>query len=151
MIDGLNIREYAVQDKDALIIIMRLNIPQYFDESEMKDFEHYLEMGMDRYFVMEVDGKIIGGGGIGFSDNHDTGFLSWNFLKPTFHGQGWGKKLLEYRMNLIYATDKVEKIVVGTSQHTYRFYEKNGFAIREIHKDYWSEGFDLYDMVHDKN
>lgn len=144
----LEIRQYDVQDSNKLIDILHMNIPKYFAQSEVADFREYLDQEMETYFVALVNGQIIGGGGVGFSDDQRTGYLSWSFLNPKYHGFGFGKTLLHHRIDFLYAHHQVEKIEVGTSQFTFGFYKKNGFVLREIHKDYWAEGFDLYDMVH---
>ena len=47
--------------------------------------------------------------------------------------------------------EKIEKIIVRTSQHTHLFYEKQGFVLRETIANYWSEGFDLYFMEYTNN
>jgi len=146
----LEIREYDVQDRNKLIDILRMNVPKYFAPNEIADFKEYLDDEVERYFVELVNGQIIGGGGIGVSDDERTGFLSWSFLNPKYHGFGFGKALLHYRIDFLYNHSGVETIEVGTSQFTFGFYKKNGFVLREIHKDYWAVGFDLYDMVHTK-
>ena len=33
-----------------------------------------------------------------------------------------------------------------TSQHAYQFYEKMGFELEKIEKEYWAKNFDLYIM-----
>ena len=88
----------------------------------------------------------MGCGGINFSDEAKQAIISWDMLHPDFHGQKLGSHLLQYRLQVISTLPSVEKIIVRTSQHVYPFYEKNGFELLEIQKDYWAQGFDLYAM-----
>ena len=44
------------------------------------------------------------------------------------------------------AISSVGKITVRSSQVAYKFYEKQGFVLNEIKKNYWAEGFDMYSM-----
>jgi len=37
-------------------------------------------------------------------------------------------------------------MTVRTSQFVYGFYEKHGFELKKVVKNYWAQGFDLYDM-----
>jgi hypothetical protein len=47
----------------------------------------------------------------------------------------------------IFSKDKrVEKLIVTTSQHSNKFFEKFGHHIIRIVKDYWGKGLDLYEM-----
>jgi len=57
-----------------------------------------------------------------------------------------GTKLLNYRIDKLNSFESIQKITVRTSQVAYKFYEKQGFKLFEIKKDYWAEGFDLYNM-----
>lgn len=89
---------------------------------------------------------IAGCGGINFSENGSTGKISWDILYPQYQGKGLGTTLLHYRINKLKEMEHIKAITVRTSQLVYRFYEKNGFVLQEVVKDYWAKGFDLYQM-----
>lgn len=146
MISSKIIRSYSSNDRDSLMTIMRLNVPDYFAESEIADFEYYLTHEIDQYFVIELNGELIGGGGINIDQAGKKAKISWDLLHPEFQNQGFGRELLQYRLNLLNEMKDLERINVRTSQLVYPFYEKNGFVLKEIKKDFWAKGFDLYDM-----
>jgi GNAT superfamily N-acetyltransferase len=126
--------------------ILSLNIPAYFAESELDDLNHYLDHKIEDYFVAVYNDAIIGAGGINYKNEKTTGVISWDFLTPAFHGKGFGRELLKHRLNLLKADTQISQILVRTSQMSFSFYEKCGFELIEIQKDYWSEGYDLYSM-----
>lgn len=146
MIGAITIRTFANQDKEAILNLFQLNTPAYFSEAEEKDLLHYLENEIELYFVIEVDHKIVGSGGINFSDDRRRAKISWDLLHPDFHRKSLGTKLLKHRLNLLEKINGLESITVRTSQLAYSFYEKFGFKLKEVVKDYWAEGFDLYRM-----
>ncbi len=41
---------------------------------------------------------------------------------------------------------EIDRITVRTSQVAYQFYQKQGFILKSIKKDYWAKGFDMYAM-----
>lgn len=53
---------------------------------------------------------------------------------------------MKHRIDKLNSIDSIKKITVRTSQVTYKFYEKQGFELFEIIKDYWADGFDMYNM-----
>ncbi|WP_294822766.1 GNAT family N-acetyltransferase [uncultured Flavobacterium sp.] len=72
--------------------------------------------------------------------------LSWGIIHPDAHGKGIGSALVKFRIAEMQKLG-VEEIGVRTSQHVYQFYEKMGFTLKApVVKDYWAEGFDLYEM-----
>ena len=66
------IRDYQVEDLPAMLELIRLNTPTYFDTSEEKLLADYLQERTNNYFVIEVDGNIIGGGGIDFEKDRSA-------------------------------------------------------------------------------
>ena len=143
---SITIREYEPTDKDAVINLIRLNIPKYFAPTEETDLNYYLDHERELYYVLLFDGQIVGCGGINFEDNKTTGKISWDILHPQYQGKSLGSQLLKYRIEKIKVIDSIQKITVRTSQLAYKFYEKQGFEVNEVKEDYWAKGFDLYRM-----
>lgn len=144
----IRIRKYHISDKPELMEILQMNIPQYFAETEIKDFDHYLDSAIEQYFVIEINDKIVGSGGINFEKTSKTGKLSWDIINPNFQGKGLGTDLLKHRIALLHSMPDVEKITVRTSQFAFQFYEKNGFVLEKTQKDFWAKGFDMYKMIY---
>lgn len=140
------IRKYSVADKSKVIELLRKNTPEYFAFSEEQDFENYLINEVEDYFIYEKKNEIIGAGGINYCSKQKSARISWDMIDPEYHGCGIGKKLTQYRIIHIKEQKDIELIIVRTSQLSYRFYEKIGFDLEKIEKDFWAKGFDLYQM-----
>jgi ribosomal-protein-alanine N-acetyltransferase len=140
------IRPYNHQDKGKLIELLQLNTPAYFDPIEEKDFVYYLDNHSGNYFVVEEDDSILGSGGFNFSEDRKMVRISWDIIHPAAQGKGLGSKLTKYRIDKIKEHPEVEIIMVRTSQLVFPFYEKFGFEIKEVVKDFWAKGFDLVRM-----
>jgi [ribosomal protein S18]-alanine N-acetyltransferase len=140
------IRPYTDSDKDALLALLRLNTPRYFDPSEENDFVQYLDHEKEDYYVLVSNDQLVGAGGINYFPETQTARLSWDLIHPAHQGKGLGRKLVCHRIDAIQQNSTIRHIMVRTSQHTYRFYEKVGFTLIQTQKDYWAPGFDLYQM-----
>lgn len=146
MKDKIVIREYNDKDKIAILNLLRLNTPHYFSPEEEKDLIHYLDNEIEYYYVLEFESSIVGCGGFNFSGDVTQGKISWDIFHPTYQGKSLGSLLLNYRIKELKKFKDLKMISVRTSQLAYKFYEKQGFKLLEIVKDYWAEGFDLYRM-----
>lgn len=139
-------REYKQEDKAAVLALFRLNTPAYFAVDEEMDLSHYLDHERELYFVVELNGSLVGCGGINFESGKTLGKISWDLLHPDFQKKGIGTMLLQHRIKILKSVVTVKKIMVRTTQQAYLFYGKNGFDLKEVRKDYWAKGFDLYRM-----
>ncbi|GGH42236.1 GNAT family acetyltransferase [Mangrovimonas yunxiaonensis] len=140
------IRAYSNTDKPRIIELLKQNTPDYFDVSETSDLITYLDHAVEDYFVYESDSEIIGAGGLNYFPSEKSARMSWDIIAPKYHGQGIGKQLVQYRLKHLSTKTNIEHIMVRTTQMAYRFYEKMGFELERIEKDFWAAGFDLYQM-----
>lgn len=140
------IRPFQKADIPALLVLLNLNIPRYFDPSEAADYETYLNREVEDYFVVEENGHVVGAGGINYFREECEARLSWDIMHPDYQGKGFGKSLVDYRVRHIRSQIDIKCICVRTSQLAYIFYEKLGFKLEQIEHDFWAEGFHLYQM-----
>lgn len=142
----MEIRKHQESDRPAIMKIMQLNTPEYFSPNEEKDLIYYLDEHAGNYFVAEEDGVILGCAGFNISQDGRIGGLSWDFVHPSAQGKGIGSALTIYRLEEIRKIETVQVFSVRTSQMAYPFYKKFGLVVKEIVKDYWDVGYDLYHM-----
>ncbi|MFC6098459.1 GNAT family N-acetyltransferase [Flavobacterium qiangtangense] len=142
----MQIRPFQTSDTPRLLELLRLNTPEYFSPAEEKDLIYYLKNEIEQYFVLLENNKIIGCGGFNLSEDKKTGKISWDIFHPESQGKGFGTELTNYRIERIKEIKSIEKISVRTSQLAFRFYAKFGFQLKEIVKNYWDKGFDLYHL-----
>ena len=141
------IRPYTLKDKLAILALVKLNTPKYFHPEEEQDLALYLENELEEYFVFEQDGKVLGAGGINYFPEKKEARISWDVVSPAAQGKGIGSQLTQFRIKQAFSNGNVKKLIVRTSQLVYPFYEKQGFTLEKVEKDYWAEGYDLYQML----
>ncbi|MPQ46845.1 GNAT family N-acetyltransferase [Marinifilum sp. N1E240] len=144
------IRKYAKEDKIKVIELVKLNTPKYFDPSEENDLKNYLDKEVEDYFVVELESVIVGAGGINYFPEEKIARISWDMIHPDYQGKGVGKSLIKYRIDYIKAKNLFKIIEVRTSQLVADFYNKMGFELVNIEKDYWAKDYDLYQMIYKK-
>ena len=102
----------------------------YYDATTDALYELFQKKGA-AYFVAEIDGEIVGGGGIYPTDGlpADTCELVKMYLLPTARGHGLGKTLIE--KNIVFATETGYKNVYLESmpelKQALKVYAKFGF------------------------
>lgn len=145
------IRAYLKSDKSACLEAFKSNVPQYFTQEEIQDFEDFLlrlENGREqaRFYVLEYHGKTIACGG--FGDKNRTGVfsLAWGLVHQEFHKKGLGEKLLLYRLEKIKELKPKFPVIVDTTQYSAGFFEKYGFQTKKVTENYYAQGMHRHDM-----
>ena len=93
------------------------------------------------------DCTLVACGGYGLNKSQTKASLSWGLSTDYITIKGYGRFLLDYRLNEIRNKYEDTEVHLDTSQHTYRFFEKVGFKILQISKNGYGEGLDRYDMI----
>lgn len=144
----MKIINYTQIFREDCIKIFKSNLPKFFAMEELPFFESFLDQDTeDNYFVVKIDGQIIGCGGIFLDSKSNVGGLSWGMVHADYHGKGIGKAFTQFRIDLLKKTYPSIPYKIETSQHTAEFYEKNGFKTVEIVPDGFSKGIDKYTMI----
>ena len=158
------IRKYKPEDKEKCIEIFQSNYPKFFDKSELSLFINWLDHQVgngstyqsptytnsekDAYFVVELpETGIVGCGGFYIVKDKNEARLAWGMIHSNFHKQGYGTALYNYRKEIIKKVWPNHIMVLGTSQHTYSFYEKMGMTITANIKAGYGPDLDRYDMT----
>lgn len=140
------IRPFEPEDTDAMLHLFDANTPAFFAPEERADLIFYLKNEIEHYFVLQVEDSIVACGGYNQGPNTYEKRISWDLVHPDHQGKGYGGELLKFRIQHILADGTTKKITVRTSQMVYRFYEKHHFLLQEVVRDYWADGYDLYQM-----
>lgn len=150
----ITIRPYTPQDKQLLIAVFKSNMPLYFADEELPLFTTFLDRDATErgpYSVICKNGEPVGCGGIALNEptiytNEPHVIMTWGMVHNSFHKHGLGKQLLLHRIEQARELYPGIKIALGTTQHTYTFFEKYGFKTVCYEKDHWAAGLDLYQM-----
>lgn len=140
-----NIRRFASPDLPQVVEIFRSNIPKYFGPGEEQGLLDFLQDYAEDYYVVEIEGEVIGAGGIALNDD-ETVSLCWGMIRSDHLGTGLGKKLTEFRIEKSHEKFGNLPLVTSTSQHTQGFYEKFGFVLTEHTPDGFGPGLDICKM-----
>lgn len=152
------IRAYTNDDSDSCLAAFKSNVPFYFTEEEIADFENFLQrigssdpkdhIHRTHFFVIVWEGKIVGCGGFGDKDNTlDKITLAWGHIHKDYHRKGFGEQLLSFRLKQIKRLYPDLPLLIDTTQFSYPFYEKYGFQTLSITNDFYAVGMHRYDMV----
>jgi ribosomal protein S18 acetylase RimI-like enzyme len=151
------IREYNHSDKISCLEAFRSNVPYYFTEKEVDDFDNFLtriekETNKTCYYVLIFEHKLIGCGGFGHNlEDESIISLAWGLVHKEYHKKGFGEKLFLHRIEKIKHYYPGVPITIDTTQFSFGFFEKYGFRTTKITKDYYAIGMHRYDMKYEKS
>lgn len=157
------IRPYSETDKAECMAIFDSNCPKFFDPTErdmfLKWLDHqadssinyksptYTNSEADAYFVLEspVEGLVACAGFYILKEEKEAR-LAWGMIHSEHHQKGYGTLLYKHRIDLIKKQWPQHLITLGTSQHTFEFYQKMGMKVMAVIKSGYGPLLDRYDM-----
>lgn len=146
----MEFREYQPTDREACLQILRSNVPEYFYESDLADFERFLDHLPGPFFVVTgPQAIIIACGGIARGKTGPTeAVLCYGMVNGARLRQGVGKELLRKRLEVFLPLQpQIERITVNTTQKIEGFFEKFGFCVAEREPDGFGPGLDRVYLV----
>ncbi len=129
------------------MLIFETNTPEFFAKKERLLFKNYLIKNKINYYLLFEKNILISSGGFGLNTQTKSVDLTWGMTHLKFQKRGFGTKLLNFRIRKITEKFPNKNITLNTSQKTFKFYEKFGFKLQKISKNYYWDGLDRYDMI----
>ncbi|RZL13911.1 MAG: GNAT family N-acetyltransferase [Hymenobacter sp.] len=140
----ITIRPIALGDNAALARAVRETLAEfgaakpgtaYYDEATDHLYELFSQTARSAYFVAEVNGEVLGGGGIFPTEGlpADTVELVKLYLLPPARGRGVGKSLINHCLQAARDNDYARVYLETTDELTQAIplYERLGFAYLE--------------------
>jgi hypothetical protein len=147
----INTIEYSDIHKDRLIAILRQNVPKYFSECDIADFQQYLhEKKWDRHDVfVDQDHDVVGCASYYIKSPTVLG-LSWMFFAPLRIGHCQILPALEEYLASIRARNRISnsdlKFSLNTTPRVARVLSRIGFVLTETVKSGYGPGYDRVSM-----
>ena len=139
-------RPYFASDKAACLALFDINVPDFFDASERRDFAAFLDSPDGEYFILEREDAVIGCGGFAREERGQARF-TWGMVDRTCHGRGLGRQLAEYRLQAIRDAGIFSEVELFTTPLVAPFFVKVGFASVRVEKDGFAPGMDKVQMI----
>jgi len=128
-----------------LLNIFDSNVPQFFDASERKPFEDFIDQKNKHYFIFKLKDIIIGAGGY-WAETPNEARICWLMVHSDYHKKGVGRQMMNSFEEKIKGEGAFRSITLKTAQKTEKFYQKLGYTTIFFEKDHWAKGLDLYLM-----
>lgn len=154
---ALQFRPYQATDFQACLEAFKSNVPQFFSDQEVLDFESFLNTNAlfqgpendklnPNYHVVLSGNMIVGCGGFGYRLDSDEITLIWGLIHRDFHRQGFGREFLKFRLDKLHEIYPGRPVLIDTTQFSAPFFEKYGFERISRTDDYYSPGLHRIDM-----
>jgi hypothetical protein len=142
----LRTREYRDADRSDLLHVLRLNVPRYFSEKDVLDFEQYLrDRPWHRHYVYLNDEDRIVGCASFWLKRRDIVNLCWMFFEPSQVGHRAIVSEFEAYLATVagsFCPAANPTFVFNTTPRVARVMLRLGFAATETVKDGYGKGYD---------
>lgn len=134
-------------DGTACLAVMRSNVPGFFLERELDEYELWLASRSSPYLVIvAATGEVLACGGYAVDAPSGIAGLTWGMVAAQHQRRGLGSLLLDERIARIARDPKVREIRLDTSQHSRGFFERHGFEVSDARRDGYGPGLDRIEL-----
>ncbi len=94
----------------------------------------------------KMPGDPVAFGAVTLTDYGQTAWLRWGMVHAAYHRQGWGRALLEARMEWIAERTEASRVRVATTKPVHGFFVHHGLETTGIVTNGLGPGLDRYDL-----
>jgi [ribosomal protein S18]-alanine N-acetyltransferase len=146
----VEVRPYADTDRQRLIEVLRTNVPKYFSETDVLDFERYLRdrLWARHYVYLGSDRRVVGCASC-YAKSPNVVGLSWMFFECLHVGPSALRRLLgEYFARVAQELCPGEDVTLAlnTTPRTAKFMRRLGFSAVATIKNGYGPGYDKVSM-----
>ncbi len=144
--DELSVRELLLSNiSNGYFVLEDMNMLSNWIAAQNKGIPAYPPSVADYFFVLETD-KIIGSAGFYVLAEEKRTHFTWGMVDGGLHNKGYGKLLFQHRVDKAKELYPGYKITLGTSQYTFKYYEKFGMKVESITPNGFGNNYDKYFM-----
>ena len=145
----IDIRKMAIDDVDEVVDLIETH-----DDDDSEDAMHdFKDNGIQYQWVILNKNKIVGTSGFRpVPETENTAFITWTYVHKNFCKKGYGNKIFQFVLDEL-EKNNAKKIFIKISNYededgnrpyyaASRLYEKNGFNLEILSKDFYDEGED---------
>ena len=151
----IELRPYSDADQQRLVEILRMNVPKYFCDNDVLDFEQYLHDKMwDRHWVFLDRNRLVIGCASCYWRAPSVVGLSWMFFEPFRVGSRAIRPWMEEYFSIIVhdlCSDGNVTLALNTIPRVAKFMHRFGFNAVETIKDGYGPGYDKVYMERKMN
>ena len=133
---AVTVRRYKPTDFDACEEIFILNEPGRFPQNGLPAFTEFLQNPTHFIIVAEDAGKVLGCGGLSYSDGYlegGTAFLVFGLVHPEHHRRGIGTVMLLVRLAQLRLRTNTCPVLIFSVPASFKYFVRFGFT----YAGYW--------------
>jgi len=143
-------REYQHRDRFQLIQILKRNIPKYFSDNEIDDFEEYLDKEHWDYHnvYLNSEDRVVGCAGFYLKSPGVIG-LTWAFFEPGQLGGASARKVLERYLSTAarqICPNGNAALLLNTTPRVAKLMERFGFKVTSFEEGGYASRYDMVGM-----
>ncbi len=151
----MKFRDYTPAFREDCISIFKSNMPDFFAPAELHDYKEWLaklagaqnrESGANYYYVVLKNDLPVACGGFYISADGWKARMTWGMVHRDWHHMGIGRDFLNFRIRRIRQINPHCSVALDTTQHSFGFFEKQGFVVNAITPDFYAPGMHRYEM-----
>ncbi len=134
---AVQFRRYRENDLEVCSEIYRLNEPGRFPDGYYGHFRDFLARSQALFIVAEVEGRVIGFGGVTmYPEPYESGVnLNFGMIHPELHRRGYGTALLLARLAILPEPAPTLTIGLAPVELSQSFYARFGFRFFQSFRD----------------